>query len=94
MTQASTTPSGDKVADSDPHGSKTNPQADAGAPEPVRPAPTFDLLPLSPEVRETLAEVARRRPHDLAALAGIPGIGATKLERYGAALLELLGAAV
>ena len=42
----------------------------------------------------TLAEVARRRPHDLAALAGIPGIGATKLERYGAALLELLGAAV
>ncbi len=42
----------------------------------------------------TLAEVARRRPHDLAALAGIPGIGATKLERYGAALLELLGAAI
>jgi ATP-dependent DNA helicase RecQ len=38
----------------------------------------------------TLAEIARRRPEDLAALAGIAGLGARKLERYGAALLELL----
>ena len=39
----------------------------------------------------TLAEIARRCPADLDALAGIPGIGARKLERYGPALLALLG---
>jgi len=39
----------------------------------------------------TLAEIARREPRDLDSLAGIPGIGARKLERYGAALLEVLG---
>jgi len=39
----------------------------------------------------TLAEIARRAPRDLAALAEVPGIGARKLERYGPALLELLG---
>jgi ATP-dependent DNA helicase RecQ len=39
----------------------------------------------------TLAEIARREPRDLDALAGIPGIGARKLERYGAALLEVVG---
>jgi ATP-dependent DNA helicase RecQ len=38
----------------------------------------------------TLAEIARRRPRDLDSLAGIPGIGARKLERYGPALLDLL----
>jgi ATP-dependent DNA helicase RecQ len=38
----------------------------------------------------TLAEIARRRPADLAALAEIPGIGARKLERYGAAVLGLV----
>jgi ATP-dependent DNA helicase RecQ len=38
----------------------------------------------------TLAEIARRRPADLAALAGVPGIGARKLERYGAGLLEVI----
>jgi len=37
----------------------------------------------------TLAEIARRRPPDVAALARIAGIGAKKLERYGAALLDL-----
>ena len=36
----------------------------------------------------TLIEIARRRPPDLAALASIAGIGAKKLERYGAALLQ------
>ena len=36
----------------------------------------------------TLAEIARRRPRDLSALARIAGIGAKKLERYGAALLQ------
>jgi ATP-dependent DNA helicase RecQ len=41
----------------------------------------------------TLAEIARRQPGDLGALAEIPGIGARKLERYGPALLELLAQA-
>ena len=41
----------------------------------------------------TLAEIARRCPADLAALGGIPGIGARKLERYGPALLALLAEA-
>jgi len=39
----------------------------------------------------TLGEIARRNPRDLDALGEIPGIGARKLERYGAALLEVLG---
>ena len=38
----------------------------------------------------TLIEVARRRPMTLDALAGIPGIGKSKLDRYGAALLEVI----
>jgi ATP-dependent DNA helicase RecQ len=38
----------------------------------------------------TLAEIARRRPDNLADLAGISGLGARKLERYGPALLALL----
>ena len=38
----------------------------------------------------TLVELAARRPSDLNALGGIGGIGAAKLERYGAALLEVL----
>ena len=38
----------------------------------------------------TLAEIAALRPRDMDALATISGIGAKKLERYGAALLELV----
>ena len=38
----------------------------------------------------TLAEIARQRPHGIAAIAGIAGIGAKKLERYGPALVELV----
>ena len=38
----------------------------------------------------TLAELARSRPQSEAALAQISGLGQRKLERYGAALLELL----
>jgi ATP-dependent DNA helicase RecQ len=38
----------------------------------------------------TLAEIARRQPADLDALADVPGIGAAKLSRYGAALLAVL----
>jgi ATP-dependent DNA helicase RecQ len=38
----------------------------------------------------TLAELARARPQTAAALAQISGVGQRKLERYGAALLELL----
>ena len=40
---------------------------------------------------KTLAEIARQRPHTLTALGRISGIGAKKLERYGAALIELVG---
>src|SRR5437879_395931 len=42
----------------------------------------------------TLIEVARRRPVSLDALAEIPGIGRSKLERYGAALLAVTGSAM
>jgi ATP-dependent DNA helicase RecQ len=38
----------------------------------------------------TLAAIAAAQPRDLRALAGIPGIGEKKLERYGPALLEVL----
>jgi len=40
----------------------------------------------------TLKELARVRPQSLTQLRAISGIGATKLERYGEALLEILGA--
>jgi ATP-dependent DNA helicase RecQ len=38
----------------------------------------------------TLAEMARARPATLDELAGISGVGATKLERYGAEILRVL----
>ena len=38
----------------------------------------------------TLIEVARRRPQSLDALTAIPGIGASKLDRYGTALLAVI----
>ena len=41
----------------------------------------------------TLAEIASQRPRHLAALAGIAGIGARKLERYGPALVEIVSSA-
>ncbi len=41
----------------------------------------------------TLIEVARRRPASLAALGDIPGIGRSKLDRYGAAVLGVVGGA-
>jgi ATP-dependent DNA helicase RecQ len=41
----------------------------------------------------TLAEIARQKPRDSAALSGISGIGATKLARYGDALLQLVAQA-
>ena len=41
----------------------------------------------------TLIEVARRRPASLAALADIPGIGRSKLDRYGAAVLAVAAGA-
>jgi ATP-dependent DNA helicase RecQ len=40
----------------------------------------------------TLAELARRQPPDPAALAAISGIGARKLERYGAEVLRVIAA--
>ena len=38
----------------------------------------------------TLIDLAVQRPQDLQGLSGIGGIGAAKLERYGAGLLEVL----
>jgi ATP-dependent DNA helicase RecQ len=38
----------------------------------------------------TLAEMAVRRPRTASALAGIRGVGPTKLERYGERFLSLL----
>ncbi len=40
----------------------------------------------------TLAEVAARRPKTLNDLASVPGIGPTKLERYGEEVMAALGA--
>jgi ATP-dependent DNA helicase RecQ len=42
----------------------------------------------------TLSELAARRPVDLLGLSALPGIGPTKLDRYGPALLEILGAPI
>ncbi len=41
----------------------------------------------------TLAEMARERPATLDALAGISGVGATKLEKYGREILRVLDSA-
>ena len=41
----------------------------------------------------TLAEVAARRPKSLNELASVPGVGPTKLERYGEDVLAALSAA-
>jgi superfamily II DNA helicase RecQ len=38
----------------------------------------------------TLNELSARRPADLAQLEAVPGIGPSKLDQYGKALLELL----
>jgi len=40
-----------------------------------------------------LREIAAARPASLADLARVPGIGAAKLERYGSAMLAVVGAA-
>ena len=37
-----------------------------------------------------LAEIARRAPQDIDELGQIPGVGATKLKRYGETLLDAL----
>ena len=41
-----------------------------------------------------LAEIARRHPSDLLELGRLPGVGAKKLERYGEALLAVIGPTV
>ena len=38
----------------------------------------------------TLTTIAERRPRSLADLAGIPGIGPTKLDRYGEELISIV----
>ncbi len=40
----------------------------------------------------SLVEMAERRPHLLAEFAEIPGVGAAKLERYGAAFIDIIRA--
>jgi ATP-dependent DNA helicase RecQ len=42
----------------------------------------------------TLTEVARRRPASLTALAEIPGVGRSKLERYGGAVIAVVAESV
>jgi ATP-dependent DNA helicase RecQ len=39
----------------------------------------------------TLEEIAARRPRSLDELAAVPGVGPTKLERYGEGVLAALG---
>jgi ATP-dependent DNA helicase RecQ len=41
----------------------------------------------------TLAALAQRRPRNLAELAGMPGMGQKKIERYGAAVIAVIAAA-
>jgi DNA helicase-2/ATP-dependent DNA helicase PcrA len=41
----------------------------------------------------TLAEIAGRRPRDLSELGAVPGVGPTKLQRYGDEVLAVLAAA-
>jgi len=41
----------------------------------------------------TLAEMAARKPHTLAELLEVSGVGQTKLERYGGAFLEVIAGA-
>jgi ATP-dependent DNA helicase RecQ len=41
----------------------------------------------------TLIALAQRRPQTMADLVGVPGMGKTKIERYGAAFLAALAAA-
>lgn len=40
---------------------------------------------------KTLVELAEKRPRTEAELHGITGLGAVKIERYGAAFLETIG---
>jgi ATP-dependent DNA helicase RecQ len=42
----------------------------------------------------TLTELAARRPTDLTELEALPGIGRSKLDRYGQALLEIIGSPI
>ena len=40
----------------------------------------------------SLREIASRRPQSIESLADVSGIGATKLVRYGQAIIEVVGA--
>ncbi|MCT4557750.1 MAG: DNA helicase RecQ [Pelagimonas sp.] len=48
-------------------------------------APAYVIFP-----DKTLIEMVERRPSNLDEMASVPGVGAKKLERYGAAFLEIL----
>jgi ATP-dependent DNA helicase RecQ len=39
---------------------------------------------------KTLLEIAIKQPRDMTALAGVAGVGQSKIDRYGAAVLEVL----
>jgi DNA helicase-2/ATP-dependent DNA helicase PcrA len=55
---------------------------------------TADALPAYVVFHNTtLAEIAGRRPRDLSELGTVPGVGPTKLERYGEEVLAVLAAA-
>ncbi|WP_287995183.1 HRDC domain-containing protein, partial [Acidiphilium sp.] len=39
---------------------------------------------------ETLAAIAKARPHSLSDLGSIPGMGTTKIERYGMNVIDVV----
>ncbi len=87
----------------DAHDRRTSRSASAGGPDPAH-SPLFEALrawrleraradAVPPYVifhDATLAAIADRRPRSLADLAGISGIGPTKLDRYGEELISIV----
>ena len=61
---------------------------------PVEEARRQELPPYVIFHDSTLIEVARRRPASLEVLAHVPGIGRSKLERYGKAVIGIVSESV
>ena len=55
----------------------------------VAPARGVQIEPVRPN-NDALHEIAERKPRNLNELAQVQGVGATKLERYGEAMLAAL----
>jgi superfamily II DNA helicase RecQ len=56
----------------------------------VRPG-WFAQTHVRPDLEDrTLLEIAIKQPRDMTALAGVSGVGQSKIDRYGAAVLEVL----